>query len=66
MKVELVVNPRTDAAFAGHVARLAARGFEEPTDRERALRQKYPATKVIRAEVDYVIAPRWYVYREGR
>jgi hypothetical protein len=60
----LVINPRSDEAFARRANRLVEDGIATPYELEQELRREHPRA-VVRARGLSGEPPIWYVYREG-
>jgi len=65
MKAILIVNPRSDLAFAELAERLAADGAQTPADLQRELRRHYPGAVVRERSLSAEPIVTWYVYRES-
>lgn len=65
MRPALILNPRTDTAFAALVLRLVDAGFQRAEDLQTALREQFPAATVHARELDGESRPVLYVYRDG-
>lgn len=61
----MIVNPRSDAAFAAAADGVVAGGVESASDLELALRDRYPLVVVRERALSGESFPTWYVYREG-
>lgn len=63
----LVVNPRTDVAFAQFVhEQTDGLSADDPMALQTRLRERYPATTVHARLLSSEPATVWYVYRDGR
>lgn len=65
MRPVLVVNPRSDEAFAALAHRLVRDGIQAASDVERELRRAYPTAEVHERALSDEGFVTWYVYREG-
>ena len=65
MRPNVIVNPRTDAAFVAAADGAVAGGVESPSDLELALRDRYPRVVVHERALSGESFPTWYLYREG-
>ena len=61
----LVINPRSDDAFADTVHALADTGDLSAAELQRSLRATYPLATVREREISGELWSTWYVYREG-
>jgi len=64
MKVLLVTNPATDAAFRVAAERALGHVPVDPEGLQSDLRDSYPRVSVVRGIEDNG-AERWYAYRDG-
>jgi hypothetical protein len=63
----LLVNPRTDTAFADMARQeLADCPEDDPAVLERRLRERYPKAKVHVRSLSNEPATVWYIYRDGQ
>lgn len=57
--------PRDDSEFCRRAERLVAETIA-PGELEQLLRRRYPHAVVRASEVDGLLFPTWYAYRDGR
>ena len=66
MRPILMINPRSDGAFADLAEQLVTDGLTKATELEASLRKLYPHAVVRERVISDEQVVTWYVYREGR
>jgi hypothetical protein len=65
VRPDVVINPRSDPAFANEVNALIERGIDTAPELQRALHGQFPRVVVNERALSGESQRVWYVYRDG-